>query len=141
VLKAHGSQAYHSGAKYWTHVQYLLPVFTLFEVLEGPIHGGIELGTSNCNYRHEEQCKNIIQLRDICWRNKKRGSIFSAATVGSRKGSYHRARMICQVFETGIMVNANLDVHPNTLQPECMCQAVIAPKAHINYLVATLMTG
>jgi hypothetical protein len=29
--------------------QYLLLVFTIFEVLEGPIHGGSELETSNCN--------------------------------------------------------------------------------------------
>jgi hypothetical protein len=62
-------------------VQYLLLVFTIFEVLEGPIHEGIELETSNCNSRHNEPCKNIIQHRDMCWRNILRGSIFSAATV------------------------------------------------------------
>jgi hypothetical protein len=38
-----------SGAKYWTIVQYLLLFFTIFEVLEGLIHGGNELETSNCN--------------------------------------------------------------------------------------------
>jgi hypothetical protein len=48
---------YHSDAKYWTIVQHLLLVFTIFEVLEGPIHGGNELETSNCNLRHSEPCK------------------------------------------------------------------------------------
>jgi hypothetical protein len=46
-------------------VQLLLLVFTIFEVLEGPIHGGNELETSNCNSRHNEPCKNIIQHRDM----------------------------------------------------------------------------
>jgi hypothetical protein len=32
-------------------------VFTIFEVLEGPIQGGNELETSNCNLRHNETCK------------------------------------------------------------------------------------
>jgi hypothetical protein len=54
-----------SGAKYLTMVQLLLLVFTIFEVLEGPIHGGNELETSNCNSRHNEPCKNIIQHRDM----------------------------------------------------------------------------
>jgi hypothetical protein len=40
---------YHSGTKYRTIVQYLLLVFTIFEALEGPIYGGNELETSNCN--------------------------------------------------------------------------------------------
>jgi hypothetical protein len=40
---------YQSGAKYSTTVQYLLLVFTVFEVLECPIHGGNELETSNFN--------------------------------------------------------------------------------------------
>jgi hypothetical protein len=30
-------------------VQYLLLAFNIFEVLEGPIHGGNELERSNCN--------------------------------------------------------------------------------------------
>jgi hypothetical protein len=51
---------YHNGAKYWTNiVQYLLLVFTIFEVLEGPIHGGKELEMSNCKYRHTEPCKSF----------------------------------------------------------------------------------
>jgi hypothetical protein len=44
-------------------VKYSLLVFTIFEGLEGPIHGGDELETFNCNYRHTEPCKNIIQQR------------------------------------------------------------------------------
>jgi hypothetical protein len=40
---------YQSGVKYLTIVQYLLPVFTILEVLECPIHGGNELETSNFN--------------------------------------------------------------------------------------------
>jgi hypothetical protein len=35
----------------------------IFEVLEGPIHGGDELETSNCNSRHNEPCQNISQHR------------------------------------------------------------------------------
>jgi hypothetical protein len=62
-------------------VQYLLLVFIIFEVLEGPIHGGNELETSNCNERHTEPCKNIIQHRDMCWYNIWLGSMFCAATV------------------------------------------------------------
>jgi hypothetical protein len=65
-------------------VQFLLLVFTVFEVLEGPIHGGNELETSNCNSRHNEPCNNIIQHRGMCWCNNKRGSIFSAPTVLAR---------------------------------------------------------
>jgi hypothetical protein len=41
--------AYGSGAKYGTKVQYLLLVFTIFEILEGPIHAEAELEASNCN--------------------------------------------------------------------------------------------
>jgi hypothetical protein len=40
---------YRSRAKYLTILQYLLLAFTIFEVLEGQIHGGNELETSNCN--------------------------------------------------------------------------------------------
>jgi hypothetical protein len=40
---------YCSSAKYLTIVQYLLLVFTLFEILEGQMHGGNELEASNCN--------------------------------------------------------------------------------------------
>jgi hypothetical protein len=40
---------YRSAAKYRTIVQYLLLLFTIFEVLEGPVHGKNELETSNCN--------------------------------------------------------------------------------------------
>jgi hypothetical protein len=43
------SSSYRSGAKYGTIVQYLLLVFAIFEVLEGPTHGSNELETSNCN--------------------------------------------------------------------------------------------
>jgi hypothetical protein len=44
-----GNDMYRSGAKYYrTIVQYFLLVFTIFEVLEGPIHGGNELELSNC---------------------------------------------------------------------------------------------
>jgi hypothetical protein len=57
------------GATHRTIVQYLLLVFTIFEVLEGPMHGGNELETSNCNSRHNEPCKNMVQQRDICWCN------------------------------------------------------------------------
>jgi hypothetical protein len=46
-------------------VQYFIFVFTIFKVLEGPIHGGNEIDTSNCNQRYYEPCKNIIQLRYI----------------------------------------------------------------------------
>jgi hypothetical protein len=42
---------------------YLLLVFTIFEVLKGPIHGGNELETSNCNERHSDPHKNIVQHR------------------------------------------------------------------------------
>jgi hypothetical protein len=35
---------YRSGAKHLTIEQYVLLVFAIFEVLEGPIHGGDELG-------------------------------------------------------------------------------------------------
>jgi hypothetical protein len=40
---------YRSGAKHQTMVPSLLLVFTTFEVLEGPMHEGNELETSNCN--------------------------------------------------------------------------------------------
>jgi hypothetical protein len=40
---------YRSRAKDCIILQYLQLVFTIFEVLEGPIHGGNELETSNCN--------------------------------------------------------------------------------------------
>jgi hypothetical protein len=40
---------YRSGAEHYTILKYLLLVFTIFEVLEGPIHGGNDLETSNCN--------------------------------------------------------------------------------------------
>jgi hypothetical protein len=60
---------YRSGTKYRTIVQYLLLVFTILEGLEGPVHGGNELVTTNCNYRHNEPCKNIILHRDIFWCN------------------------------------------------------------------------
>jgi hypothetical protein len=60
-------ERYRSGAKYRTTVQYSQLVFTIFEVLEGPTHGGNELETSNRNQRNKEACKNIIQHRDICW--------------------------------------------------------------------------
>jgi hypothetical protein len=40
---------YRSGAKYCTIVQYLLLFHTIFEALEGPIHGENEIETSNCN--------------------------------------------------------------------------------------------
>jgi hypothetical protein len=46
-------------------VPYLLLVFTIFEVLEGPIHGGNELETSNCNERHNEPCKTSFST-EIC---------------------------------------------------------------------------
>jgi hypothetical protein len=62
---------YRSGAKYRTLVQYLLLVSNIFEVLDVPIHGGNELETFNCNERHNEPCKNIIQHRGICWCNDK----------------------------------------------------------------------
>jgi hypothetical protein len=62
-------------------VQYLLLVFTIFEILEGPINGGNELETSNCKDRHNKLLKNIVQHRDICLCNNVRGSICSAATV------------------------------------------------------------
>jgi hypothetical protein len=60
---------------------YLLLVFTIFEVLEGPIREGNELETSNCNLRHNEPCKNITQHRDMCWCNSLRGSIFGTVMV------------------------------------------------------------
>jgi hypothetical protein len=40
------SGVYRCGANYI--VQYLPLLFTIFEVLEGPIHGGNELETPNC---------------------------------------------------------------------------------------------
>jgi hypothetical protein len=40
---------YRGGSEYCPIAQYLLIVFTIFDVLEGPIHGGNELETSNCN--------------------------------------------------------------------------------------------
>jgi hypothetical protein len=58
---------HHPGAA--TLSPFFFAVLAIFEVLEGPIHGGNELETSNCNYRHNEPCKNIIQHRDICWCN------------------------------------------------------------------------
>jgi hypothetical protein len=64
-------------------VQYLLLVFTIFEVLEGPIHGVNELELPNCIKRRHEPPKNIVQHRDICCCNDTSGSIFSAATVGT----------------------------------------------------------
>jgi hypothetical protein len=39
---------------YSTIVQYLQLVFTIFEVLEGPMRGGDELETSNRSERHLE---------------------------------------------------------------------------------------
>jgi hypothetical protein len=75
-------KVFRSGAKHGAAVQYLLLVFTIFEVLEGPIHGGDELELPNCNKRHHEPCKNIVQHRDICCCNDSSSSILSAAMVG-----------------------------------------------------------
>lgn len=46
-------------------LQYLLLVFTVFKVLEGPNCKGNELKTSNCK-RHNKPRKIIVQHRDIC---------------------------------------------------------------------------
>jgi hypothetical protein len=62
-----GHRLYRSCVKYWTMVQHLLLFFTIFEVLEDPIHRGNELETSNYTSRHNKPCKNIIQHRDMCW--------------------------------------------------------------------------
>jgi hypothetical protein len=64
-------------------VKYTLLVCTILKVLEGPRHGGSELKTSNCNKRHNEPCKNIIQHRGMCWCNNKRCLIFNAATLST----------------------------------------------------------
>jgi nitrate reductase NapE component len=49
TLFARTKEEYRGGAKYWTIVQYLLLVFTIFEVLGVRIHGGNELEPANCN--------------------------------------------------------------------------------------------
>jgi hypothetical protein len=49
ILTRNSKHMYCSGAIYSTMVQCLLLVFTVFQVLEGPIHGGNELETTNCN--------------------------------------------------------------------------------------------
>jgi hypothetical protein len=66
---ASDTSIYRSGAKYCTIVQHLVFVFAIFKVLESPIHVGNELETSNCNLRHNEPCKNIIEHRYMCWCN------------------------------------------------------------------------
>jgi hypothetical protein len=50
-------------------MQYLLLVFTIFEVVEGLIYGGNELETTELQLKHNKPCKNIIQHRDMCWCN------------------------------------------------------------------------
>jgi hypothetical protein len=50
-------------------VQFVLLDFTVFEVLEDPLYEYNKLETSNCNSRHNEPRKNIVQQRDISWCN------------------------------------------------------------------------
>jgi hypothetical protein len=50
-------------ARYLTVVQYVLPVFTIFEVLEGPMHGNNDLEASNCKLRHHA---NTTFNTEIC---------------------------------------------------------------------------
>jgi hypothetical protein len=106
----------------------ILVIFTFFEVLEGPVHGGNELETASCKLRHNAQHKNIAQHRDMCCCNNYRGEIFSAATV-HRQGVSNIGLRVLGNFQSGYMCG---DCRRYAPVPVTFTHAVLA-----NYLPLT----
>jgi hypothetical protein len=73
-------------------VQYVLLVFTMFEVLEGPIHEGPQLEMSNCNERYNEPCKISFSTEIFAGAINIVAQILAPLRYGSHAAEQHPGR-------------------------------------------------